>query len=480
MFGAHLVGAHMKITRVIALAVIAASGGVASVHAQNLRNADQPAEFPPASYKSTQYVDSRGCVYVRAGISGNVTWVPRVRRARKQICNQTHSLAGQTRTAAAAPAAKAPVQITIDPKPAAKPAVKAKPKPVAAVKPKPKPKPKPAAKPKVRKPARVATVAAPKPAPAVKRKPVVRRIPARKVATQIAVAKPAPQIKTAPAAAPVRKPVVRRQTACAGASAVSQRYMAGQNVRCGPQAQAYASARVAGGTYASNGSAPTGQISGATRVVPKHVLVQRQNTQNTDVPAGYKRVWEDDRLNPKRAEQTLAGQARTKLIWTSTVPRRLINQTNGRDVTASVPLVYPYLDVATQTRELGVVSIVRRDGQVLKRIQRNTAAKSYPVRKPTISSRSALKPAAPAAVRAAPKAAPATSQLVQVATYSDKAAAQSVAKRLQRMGLPVRIGKYQRGGKTYRMVLAGPFGRDATQQLNAVRRAGYPGAFLRR
>jgi phage gp29-like protein len=47
------------------------------------------------------------------------------------------------------------------------------------------------------------------------------------------------------------------------------------------------------------------------------------------------------------------------------------------------------------------------------------------------------------------------------------------------MGLPVRIGKYTRGAKTYRMVLVGPFGQNATKQLSAVRRAGYSDAFLR-
>jgi hypothetical protein len=60
--------------------------------AQSLRNAEPPAEFPPASFRSDQYVDSRGCVFIRAGISGNVTWVPRVNRGRKQLCGYTPSL----------------------------------------------------------------------------------------------------------------------------------------------------------------------------------------------------------------------------------------------------------------------------------------------------------------------------------------------------------------------------------------------------
>jgi hypothetical protein len=447
----------MKFTRVIALAVIAASTGIAGVHAQNLRNASQPAEFPPASYKSTQYVDSRGCVFVRAGISGNVTWVPRVTRSRNQVCNQKPSLAGRVAAAAPAPAAaQEPVQITID--------QPAKPKPVAA------------AKPKVRKPV---AVAAAKPATIRKpivRKPVVRRAPAQ-VATaapiQIIPAKKPQAVQPKPVVRQTTAPAVRRQTACAGASAVSQRYLSGPNVRCGPQTAAISSGQRAAGGYGNN------NINGATRVVPKHVLIKRQNTQNLPLPEGYTRVWEDDRLNPNRAEQSLAGQAAVKLIWTNTVPRRLINQSNGRDVTASVPLVYPYLDVTTQTRDLGVVSIVQRDGQVLKRIQRNSARVNTPVRQPTLSSRSVPKPAATKTpARAVPKAA-AASQVVQVGTYGSQSDAQKVAKRLQRMGMPVRIGKFTRSGQTLRMVLVGPFGRDAAQQLSAVRRAGYGNAFLR-
>jgi hypothetical protein len=96
-------------------------------------------------------------------------------------------------------------------------------------------------------------------------------------------------------------------------------------------------------------------------------LANRQNTQNLQIPEGYRSVWSDGRLNPLRAEQLLAGQAQIKLIWTQTVTRRLIDVTSGRDVTASTPLVYPYIDKANQTRNLGSVSIVQRDGQICNR-----------------------------------------------------------------------------------------------------------------
>lgn len=454
----------MKITRVIALAVIGASTCVAMAQAQSLRNAGQPAEFPPSSYKSTQYVDSRGCVYVRAGISGNVSWIPRVTRARKQICGQSPSSAGAV--ASAAPkvrAQKKSVQITLDAPTNATPAAKKVAKAIV--------------KPKVRR----SVAAAPKP-----RRVVVKR--------------PAPVGKTvvvvAAANTVAKRPVATRKvgsfqsqkarvaSACTSASATSQRYL-GQGsrrlaVRCGPQKQTHYSAgsnvvRVAPRAvtqptrhpqiaYAGT-SAPT--ISGATRIVPKHVLVNRGNQQNVQVPEGYRTVWTDGRLNPKRAEQSLAGQAQIKLIWTNTVPRRLINAASGSDVTATTPLVYPYVDMGAQTRSLGAVSIVQRDGQVLKRIVRNSNAAR--VRQPVVSSRSApaVKPKAVAA------------QFVNVGTYEQQGSAQSVAKRIHRMGLPVRIGKYARSGKTYRMVLVGPFETGAPGALAQLRSAGYHNAVLR-
>ena len=91
----------MNISRVFAVAAIAATFNLSSVSAQSLSQGFVPAEFPPNSYQGRQYVDSEGCVFIRAGVDGNVTWVPRVTRSRKAICGF------QPTFARSAPAAKA-------------------------------------------------------------------------------------------------------------------------------------------------------------------------------------------------------------------------------------------------------------------------------------------------------------------------------------------------------------------------------------
>ena len=444
----------MSLTRVIAYSIIAAAISAVSGQAQNLRNASPPAEFPPASFSGKQYVDSRGCIYIRAGIDGNVTWVPRVGRDRKQVCGfKPTAVAGGPSAPARASASK-PIEITV---PAATQATtqKTRPLPPSVANSAPASKPVPVQKPRVAA-APVTTVR--RPAPVA---PVVS-VPRQQVRKPVATApRPAPVI------APRRAPAATGG-ACSNASAFSQQYInRGAGVRCGPQGEP----PVTYGRGWDKHSSLAPGISPRTRAVPRHVYDQRRNTQNVAIPEGYRSVWSDDRLNPHRAERQLtpahprtvseppagyrtaardddrlnpnrgprssAGDAQSDRIWTRTVPRTLAPLPTDRQI-VSVP------------REV---------------------AKS-----PAEAERGFIR----LSTRSAPVQASAPNRYVRVATFGSEAQARQVAQALARGGLPMRLGSVQRGGATHRVVLAGPFTSTAQAQdaLYRVQAAGYSGASL--
>jgi hypothetical protein len=184
-----------------ACAMLAVATFVAtSATAQNIARIGPPAEVPPASFEGRQFVDSQGCVYVRAGVDGATNWVPRVSGDRQPICGQTPTFRQRTVTVAEA----APVVITPQPMP----------------------------------------------------QRVVRTVPNRGVS--------------------------------------EQKYAPTQGVR-------------------------------QERIVPKHVYDAQGDTL-PPIPKGYQPAWEDDRLNPHRAHMTRQGHRTTQQVWSNTVPRRLLTE----------------------------------------------------------------------------------------------------------------------------------------------------------
>ena len=391
----------MKFFQVVASAIIAGSFGIAGLQAQPKGTTAAPAEFPPTSFTGKQYVDSQGCVFIRAGVSGNVTWIPRVGRDRKQICGIQPSAADVTTAESPAPraGAKPPVEITLDTSPSVETGTVVAPelvKPVAASS----------------QPPKAVVSAAPK---------STRR-------SKPAVMKAAPSNVILASANPNRSK----------------------------------------GRYAQVRSGQTGEvvlIPLGTRVVPRHVFESHRAARRLKVPRGYSAVWQDDRLNPRRAVQTLEGHARMNLIWTKTVPRRLIDSTTGNDMTDTLPVVYPFTDIAAQQRAIAFSS------------KSNSRAKIRATVKPSVSTRSQV---AQSAAQAKGEAL-AGRNYVQIGTFDNARKAQASAQRIKKLGLPVRIGKFDQDGKTHRLVLAGPFSsqEQATSALGKARKAGFSDAFAR-
>ena len=73
------------LVKLIALACVASLAGGMVVFAQT----DGPAELPSVEYQGQSYVDSKGCIFLKAGYGGEASWVPRVSQDRKPICGQT-------------------------------------------------------------------------------------------------------------------------------------------------------------------------------------------------------------------------------------------------------------------------------------------------------------------------------------------------------------------------------------------------------
>ncbi|WP_226623465.1 SPOR domain-containing protein [Alloyangia pacifica] len=401
----------------------------APVLAQRIDTISDPAEVPPASYTASQYVDSRGCVFVRAGFDDAVIWVPRVSRAGEPVCGYAPSLSGQSRTATATPQTA--------------PAAPAEPAPAPARTATARPAPTPAPAPTTRSSQPMTTVAS-TPAPVVKAlasKPpaapaprVVARVPAQHAA-------PAP---AAPASGLIGG-------ACApgfSGEIVSN----GRTVRCGPQTAPYATEVRRGEApapgknvyYNQGGGVGSWQdgklmVPGGTRILPRHVY-EDGPAERTIVPSGYRPAWEDDRLNPHRALQTVKGYYDTQRVWTHEVPYA---STAGTVATAVAPRVRfegdPALKPAPSTTGSSVVAVASDSASD------DSGALRY----------------------------------VQIGAFSTAAKAADASRRLQAAGLPVQ--ELLRKSDGMRRLRVGPYADDRAAQiaLAKVRATGYQAASLR-
>ncbi len=231
-------------------AVLLALGGGAALS----QSGAAPQEIPPASFTGAQYVDSNGCVFIRAGIGGMVNWIPRVTRERVPLCGFQPSLVANT-------AAPAPVAAPAIQNPASAPAMQTTATTPVAVAPRPRAAP----------PARVRTTSAQIAPVASPRTPQVRvataptpQQPASRTMTRAEICQGRTGVQSGYISAVTRQPIdcggTRAAVAapragqqltfaeiCADMSATGRRYVngrSGMDVRCGPQTQPITSYRV--------------------------------------------------------------------------------------------------------------------------------------------------------------------------------------------------------------------------------------------
>ncbi len=422
-----------------------------------------PAELPPAGYTGQQYVDSRGCVFLRAGYGGQVTWVPRVSRDRKQLCGY--------------PASGKRVEVAEEAVPAPAPAPAPAPKRVVMAAPEPAP---------VHKTVKVA----PKPvakAPRVER-PVTATERAATAAVKGTVVSPGGAAGFR-LACPADTPVAQRFEIYGGGSKVLctrgdgsleganfPRLVEGSVAGYPTGYDAY----VAVGAAAAPGPAAPAPAADATYVAtrgggavtvveaPAKVAKSAKYPPVTP-PAGYKAAWKDDRLNPQRGKQTVAGVIDQDEIWTRTVPTEL--REDWGKPKAPLTIVVRKAD-GTMVAHDGVVVSTKGDGS---RVVKITGPGKVVTKSTKTEPKAAVKtaPAATAAAKAKAEPAAGGRLFVQVGTFGVAANADGTAARLKSAGLPVARGKAK--GGALMVVYAGPFGTagEAKAALSAARGMGF-------
>lgn len=460
-----------------AMLVLGAGGAAMPALAQGIETIASPAEMPPGSFQGGRYVDSRGCVFVRAGFDGAVIWVPQMTRDGDQVCGYAPSLGGASRRAAAEPApAPAPVPAPA-PAPAAvaEPAPEPTPAPAPRVATAPEPRPQPQAAPAPRPaPKPAATVRRPRPAPvgqpmrtvASKPAPVVKA-PASKPPSA-----PPPELVRrvpAPAAAPAPQPkrVITGSTCPPGFTGEMRRN--GMAVRCGPQTSPFVTevrrgeAPGPGKTVYRNGTAGRKgswedsnlSVGRRDRLVPAHVY-REGPAAHTVTPAGYRPAWEDDRLNPYRAWQTVDGYYDTQQVWTNTVPRDSAATARTHSVRDPI-LLFP----GVPGRWKPVVEEARYRSPAM------STRSDPPLRSATVSTRSEPQRG--------------DARYVEIGAFTSAGGAAEAARRLQGAGLPVRLSQMSHAGQEMRRVRVGPYHSSTALRgaLSAVQATGYVQAYLR-
>jgi hypothetical protein len=407
--------------KMISVAVVAAVFGAASAQAQSVARVGGPANLPPSGFEGQQWVDNRGCVFLKAGYGGQVNWVPRVGRDRRAMCGYPPT--GTTRAA---------IEVATEAEMAA---------PAAVAEAAPAPRVMAAVEPVVPR-AQLAL----RPAPVLADPVVVGPKPSTR---------PAPYVEVAPsggdevlasggpsrgqigchASAPVAERVKTRNGGTVVVCTRGDGTLTGWRPPIYPQG-AGVGAALTDPVVASRGDHGSGHFS--HRVSGRDGDGYSQGHAVPTPPKGYKLAWKDDRLNPNRGKGTAQGWADQDQVWTRKVPSELVADQPTKQRKKKVVYVQSGTTVITSTKGQAATAPVE------KKVAKGGA-------------------------------------FVQVGTFGVVSNADGAAARLQGIGLPVARAKITSGGRAMQIVMAGPFGSaaDAAAALSMARRAGFGDAFIR-
>ncbi len=483
IFGTRFMGVKMSVHRIIATTALFVGtlvGGTVMDAQQAFAAGRAPAELPPSSYVGTQYVDSSGCVFVRAGSGNTVSWIPRMSRDRQHMCNAQPTVVGGAnntgRTTAASTASRVvqltvpsaaqtqtrvtPPRVTFRPEGTATTPSQNQNNNVASAAPAPSTQPSAVTVAPSTGTTRTVTVSTPR------RPAVLPVVTPRVAATPTTTTRPV----TTTAAA----------NTCA-LSGISTQYVTsrrGLAVRCGPQ-QVHPSAYVsrttgtrATTTAAQAASQPTAQSGGAPFEV---------TNPNAQVAAGYRSVWNDGRLNPNRGPRGgAAATAGRVVMWTSVAPYRLIDIATGEDVTALYPqYTPPSQTVAVATSRYNFPPQTSAAGRYIP---------SYSSRTPTSAEATVTRSRTQAAqvTSARTGTAPITvgrgHRYVQLGAYANPANVNRAIATLHRLGLPAAKIRTTQSGRAIELVVSGPFNdaQSLARALQSARASGYGDAITRK
>lgn len=406
--------------KMVSATVLVVCASLSVAKAQSAGDFGGPREVPPASFTGQQFVDSRGCVFLRAGIGGRTNWVPRVTRNRSQLCGYPPTF-GNNQVAIVEPESK----------------------PVSAARVAPTPAPAPT--PMGRKP--IDTVASTTTPPRIRAAQPSRTIaPATYAPAPVLMPKPRVVVQK-PKVEPDRRQLAERVTStglqtrkigCYSDAPVAERFRlheGGSIVLCTRGDGDIANARPPRLLAGAAAVAPSGFLEGSdpaagvARAPKARLVVSAQDVQTP--PKGYKLAFEDDRLNPNRGKGTRKGWEDQDQVWTRDVPARLVADAKGPK------------GKGTKVRTMSV----------------STMSEAPATTKVPVTGRS----------------------FVQVGTFGQPDNADGASSRLSRLGLPVARSKITRNGVAMQIVLAGPFGSrtEAQAALSKARAAGFGDAFLR-